>query len=279
MLASIKAVEVEAMWVNDRVVVSANELKHIEDLRAKAFETVLRDATPDAVAAWEAFEYRRREKLVDVVNVMGREGADDASVRRGATRLGRFEVDLAQFPNQLAAVNGILATFRAELDKTKFATGDATDAGNWLTADSHKHRIVVMSAPKPETGAFCSHAEQNLVYALVLSGHKGEAVVAGGKRPCTVCWLTMRLARLKGFNLTIWHGLYAPKNTPKAVIDKVNGALRAALKDADFHKRQEALGAVIVSDARVGTAEHKKFVEAEINKLGPVIKAAGQYAD
>lgn len=84
---------------------------------------------------------------------------------------------------------------------------------------------------------------------------------------------------LKGFNLAIWHGLYAPKGTPKAVIDKVNTALRAALKDADFHKRQEALGAVIVSDARVAPAEHKKFVEAEINKLGPVIKAAGQYAD
>lgn len=84
---------------------------------------------------------------------------------------------------------------------------------------------------------------------------------------------------LKGFNLTIWHGLYAPKGTPKAVIDKVNTALRAALKDADFHKRQEALGAVIISDARVAPAEHKKFVEAEINKLGPVIKAAGQYAD
>jgi len=84
---------------------------------------------------------------------------------------------------------------------------------------------------------------------------------------------------LKGFNLTIWHGLYAPKGTPKAVIDKVNTALRAALKDADFHKRQEALGAVIVTDARVAPAEHKKFVEAEINKLTPIIKAAGQYAD
>ena len=84
---------------------------------------------------------------------------------------------------------------------------------------------------------------------------------------------------LKGFNLTIWHGLYAPKGTPKAVMDKVNTALRAALKDADFNKRQEALGAVIVTDARVAPAEHKKFVEAEINKLGPVIKAAGVYAD
>lgn len=84
---------------------------------------------------------------------------------------------------------------------------------------------------------------------------------------------------LKGFNLTIWHGLYAPKGTPKAVLDKVNTALRAALKDADFQKRQEALGAVIVTDARVGPADHKKFVEAEINKLGAVIKAAGVYAD
>jgi tripartite-type tricarboxylate transporter receptor subunit TctC len=36
---------------------------------------------------------------------------------------------------------------------------------------------------------------------------------------------------------------------------------------------------VIISDSRVNGAEHKKFVEAEINKWGPVIKAAGQYAD
>ncbi|MCH7341916.1 tripartite tricarboxylate transporter substrate binding protein BugD [Pelomonas sp. CA6] len=84
---------------------------------------------------------------------------------------------------------------------------------------------------------------------------------------------------LKGFNVSIWHGLYAPKGTPKAVLDKLNAALKTALKDADFHKRQEALGAVIVTDARVNPAEHKKFVEAEIAKWGPIIKAAGQYAD
>lgn len=84
---------------------------------------------------------------------------------------------------------------------------------------------------------------------------------------------------LKGFNVTIWHGLYAPKGTPKAVIDTVNAALRQALKDADFIKREEALGAVVVTDGRLSPAEHKKFVEAEINKWGPAIKAAGQYAD
>ena len=84
---------------------------------------------------------------------------------------------------------------------------------------------------------------------------------------------------LKGFNVSIWHGLYAPKGTPKAVVDQVNTALRAALKDPEFIKRQEALGAVVVTDGRLAGAEHKKFVEAEINKWGPAIKAAGQYAD
>ena len=84
---------------------------------------------------------------------------------------------------------------------------------------------------------------------------------------------------LKGFNVSVWHGMYAPKGTPKPVLDMMNVALRNALKDPEFIKRQEALGAVVVTDNRVNPAEHKKFVDAEINKWGPAIKAAGQYAD
>jgi tripartite-type tricarboxylate transporter receptor subunit TctC len=90
---------------------------------------------------------------------------------------------------------------------------------------------------------------------------------------------TLDESGLKGFNVSIWHGMYAPKGTPKAVQDKLNAAVRASLKDPEFIKRQEALGAVVVTDARLAGAEHKKFVEAEINKWGPAIKAAGQYAD
>ena len=90
---------------------------------------------------------------------------------------------------------------------------------------------------------------------------------------------TLDESGLKGFNVSIWHGMYAPKGTPKAVIDKLNAALRTSLKDPEFIKRQEALGAVVVTDARLAGAEHKKFVEAEIGKWGPAIKAAGQYAD
>jgi tripartite-type tricarboxylate transporter receptor subunit TctC len=90
---------------------------------------------------------------------------------------------------------------------------------------------------------------------------------------------TLDESGLTGFNVTVWHGMYAPRGTPKAVTDKLNAALRTALHDPEFAKREEALGAVIISDARLGGAEHKKFVEAEIGKWGPIIKAAGQYAD
>jgi tripartite-type tricarboxylate transporter receptor subunit TctC len=90
---------------------------------------------------------------------------------------------------------------------------------------------------------------------------------------------TLDESGMKGFNVTIWHALYAPKGTPKAVTDKVNAALKLALNDPEFVKREEALGAVIITDARVNGPEHKKFVEAEIAKWGPIIKAAGQYAD
>ena len=97
--------------------------------------------------------------------------------------------------------------------------------------------------------------------------------------PALAALPTLDSQGLKGFNVSIWHGLYAPKGTPKAVLDQLNAALRVALKDPEFIKRQEALGAVVVTDNRLNPVDHKKFVEAEINKWGPAIKAAGQYAD
>jgi tripartite-type tricarboxylate transporter receptor subunit TctC len=90
---------------------------------------------------------------------------------------------------------------------------------------------------------------------------------------------TMQEAGLKGFEVTIWHGLYAPKGTPADVLAKINAALKVALKDPEFIKKQEGLGAVVVTDKRVEPAEHKKFVAAEIAKWSPIIKAAGVYAD
>lgn len=99
------------------------------------------------------------------------------------------------------------------------------------------------------------------------------------KTPALAALPTLDESGLKGFNVSVWHGLFAPKGTPKAVTDKLNAALKVALKDSAFVKSQEGLGAVIIDDARVNGPEHKKFVEAEMEKWGSVIKTAGQYAD
>ena len=90
---------------------------------------------------------------------------------------------------------------------------------------------------------------------------------------------TLQEAGVKDFQVTIWHGLYAPKGTPPAITKKLNDALKTALKDPDFIKKEEALGAVVASDGRVEPEGHKKFVAAEIAKWSPIIKAAGVYAD
>ena len=84
---------------------------------------------------------------------------------------------------------------------------------------------------------------------------------------------------LKGFNLTIWHAMYAPKGTPPDVAKKLNDALQVALKDPEFIKKQADLGALVVTDNRVTPAGHKAFVSSEITKLKGVIEAAGQFAD
>jgi tripartite-type tricarboxylate transporter receptor subunit TctC len=86
-------------------------------------------------------------------------------------------------------------------------------------------------------------------------------------------------AGFKDFTVTIWQGLYAPKGTPPAVLKKLNDALKVAVKDPEFIKKQELGGASVITDARVEPARHKAFVAAEIVKWAPVIKAGGIYAD
>jgi tripartite-type tricarboxylate transporter receptor subunit TctC len=99
------------------------------------------------------------------------------------------------------------------------------------------------------------------------------------KLPALAAVPTLAEAGLPAFNVVVWHGLYAPHNTPPAVLAKLNAALRMALKDPELIRREEALGLTVVTDERLSPAAHKKFVAAEIDRWSKVIKAAGQYAD
>jgi tripartite-type tricarboxylate transporter receptor subunit TctC len=86
---------------------------------------------------------------------------------------------------------------------------------------------------------------------------------------------TLAESGLPGFDFSVWHGLYAPRGTPPAVLEKINAALRSALKDPELIKRQEALGITVVSDGRLAPAEHRKFFESEVGRWAKAIKDAG----
>ena len=84
---------------------------------------------------------------------------------------------------------------------------------------------------------------------------------------------------MKGFEVVVWHGFYAPKGTPKPIMDKLIAALQAAVQDAPFKARLAELGAEAVPLAKANPESLRTHLQAEINKWAPVIKRAGIYAD
>jgi tripartite-type tricarboxylate transporter receptor subunit TctC len=90
---------------------------------------------------------------------------------------------------------------------------------------------------------------------------------------------TLSEGGLKDFEVIVWHGVYAPKGTPAAVVQKFGDALRTALKDPAFANRMADLGAEITAESKQSPEGLRNWLQSEINKWGPVIRAAGVYAD
>src|SRR5512138_716086 len=84
---------------------------------------------------------------------------------------------------------------------------------------------------------------------------------------------------LKGFEVGIWHALYAPKGPPKPVLDKLVHALQETLKDEAVKKRFAELGATTYSPDQATPAALQAHLKSEIDKWAPLIKKAGVYAD
>jgi len=90
---------------------------------------------------------------------------------------------------------------------------------------------------------------------------------------------TLQEQGLKGFEVGIWHALYAPKGTPKPVLDKLVGALQDSVKDEGVRKKFADLGATTYPPDKATPAALQAHLKAEIDKWTPLIKKAGVYAD
>jgi tripartite-type tricarboxylate transporter receptor subunit TctC len=108
---------------------------------------------------------------------------------------------------------------------------------------------------------------------------KAYAVTTMTRSPALPDLPTADEAGLPGFEVFVWHGLYAPKGTPKPIIDKLDAALQTALKDEIVIQRFAELGAQPVSAARATPEGLRTHLAAEIARWAPLIKAAGVYAN
>ena len=108
---------------------------------------------------------------------------------------------------------------------------------------------------------------------------KVYGVTTGQRIPSLSMVPTMAEQGMKGFEVSVWHGLYAPKGTPKPVTDKLIAALQASVQDAQFKSRIGELGAQAVSKDKATPEALAKHLKAEIDKWEPIIKKAGVYAD
>ena len=90
---------------------------------------------------------------------------------------------------------------------------------------------------------------------------------------------TLHEQGLKNFQVNVWHGVYAPKGTPKVATDKLAAAIKAGIHDASYKAKMAELGANVPNDKNASPEGHKAHLKAQIDLWTPIIKKAGVYAD
>lgn len=86
---------------------------------------------------------------------------------------------------------------------------------------------------------------------------------------------TMHEAGLPNFEFTIWHGLYAPRGTPRPVIDSLNKALQTALADGTIRARFAEVGTQLFPAGERSPEAHRAQLEREVGTWRDVVAKAG----
>jgi tripartite-type tricarboxylate transporter receptor subunit TctC len=119
----------------------------------------------------------------------------------------------------------------------------------------------------------------NVVQQINAGQIKGYAIGTAARSPALPNVPTAKEAGLPQFEAQAWNGLFAPKATPKPILDKLSDALDKALDDEGTRKRLLELGSVLPNKPERGQAQLLALVKSEIARWTPIIKAANVKAE
>lgn len=120
----------------------------------------------------------------------------------------------------------------------------------------------------------CDQTSNNL--PTVQSGRVRAYAVAGTQRLAQVPDVpSLQEAGLSGFEISIFFGMYAPKGTPKPVLDRLTAALQQAVRDPDVKARLAALATLPVPVEKARPEALRAHLKSEIDTLGPLLQGAG----
>ena len=205
--------------------------------------------------------------------------------------VGMFVTNPQIFISKLAVpakdLKELIAWVKANQDKVSIATGGAgtpahVSAAHFQSITGTRIQIIHYRGAAP--------AMQDILAGQIdlefdQAANSLPQVRAGKIRPYAVTSKTRLAAApdiptvdeagLPGFYMAVWHGIWASKGTPQAIIAKLNGAIVEAAADAAVRQRLADLGQEILPREQQTPEAHRAHHRAEIEKWWPVIKAAG----
>jgi len=188
-------------------------------------------------------------------------------------------------PPQSAAE--LIAWLKARTEPTTFGTVGAGSAGHlcglfFAQKTGARFQYVPYRGAAPamqdllggQIDLSCLEASATL--ANVEAGKiKAYAVMSETRWPKAPDTPTMIETGVPGLSISFWHGLWTTKGTPKAIVDKLDAAVKAALADPAVRARIEGLGQVIFPADQQNPAALAAYQKAELDKWWPIIKGAG----
>ncbi|MFI6248760.1 hypothetical protein [Streptomyces sp. NPDC051016] len=214
--------EVEAMLVNGRILVSANEAPAVEALARTTLNSVLADQTALISALRDVIPRENAAAFLDLASLLGERAGSAEQEQRGIQALAQMQLDtgVRDDAQEIRDLRELLGTVRLALtgNLTLHSGGSAEQAGALITDPRYRGRIILVDAGKSPASASAkakakakadpnakrpvvTHAEQNLLLALVHSKYRGGAQVAGKKRPCACCFLSLKLVDDNGYRV------------------------------------------------------------------------------